>query len=223
MCLNFPKKDVFLRVEFRQISMAKRKLSRFEKIILIAFINCAIVLVGFWLMDKKPNRDFYLPKGHEGWITVRYFVPNAQPIPMKEGVQQISISEEGYAETSDLLEVGWRRDRYFWVDGTDTTAIPGKVDLPDGDMGIHMHHHAYFSKSYQHLLADLPVGTDTILPDETHIIMEANNRVDYTMGKKTLEYFYISKNAESMLFNPPPHPNHEGLESTEDRIIQTTN
>ncbi|MEM7372130.1 MAG: hypothetical protein AAF587_26165 [Bacteroidota bacterium] len=200
--------------------MAKRKLSRFEKIILIAFVNCVIVLVGFWLMDKKPNRDFYLPKGHEGWISIRYQVTDAAEIPMRDGVQQIGIPPSGYLETSNLLTVGWRRDRYFWVDGTDTLQIPGKVDLADGP-GIYTHHHAYFAKSYEYLLGQLPAHTDTTMEDGTHIIMEADNKVDYTMGNKTLEYFYISKNAQSVLFNPPPHPNHEGIQSTADRIIKT--
>lgn len=200
--------------------MAKRKLSRFEKIVLIAFVNSVIVLIGFWLMDKKPNRDFYLPKGHEGWISIRYQVTDAPALPLKDGVQQISIPASGYLETSTLLSVGWRRDQYFWVDGTDTMKIPGSVDLEDGP-GIYMHHHAYFAKSYEDLLSQLPVNTDTILEDGTHIIMKTGNKVDYTMGNKTLEYFYISKDAQSVLFNPPPHPNHEGIQSTEDRIIKT--
>ena len=198
--------------------MAKRKWSRFEKVILISFINCVIILIGFWLMDKKPNRNFYVPLDYDGWISIRYEARDAKPLARIDGELQISISDSGYAETSDLLEVGWRRDRYFWVDGADTIPIPATTDLEEGP-GIHIHHHAYFAKSYETLLSKLPVGTDTTLADGTHIIMEPDKRVDYTMGNKTLEYFYVSKEPQSMLFNPPPHPNHEGIQSTEDRLI----
>ena len=110
--------------------MAKRKLKRIERIILTSFIISAVILVIFWLMDKKPDRDFYIPKDFEGWVLVRYSVDDAPPLELKEGNQQIIISDSGYAETSDKLVVGWRKDRYFWInDDGSTEPIPPKVDL----------------------------------------------------------------------------------------------
>ncbi|MDX2250067.1 MAG: hypothetical protein SF052_25005 [Bacteroidia bacterium] len=200
--------------------MAKRKLTRIERIILISFLFSSVVMIGFWIMDKEPDRDFYLPEGFHGWAKVEYSVPGGSPIPLKEGRMQIVLSDSGYAATSTPLVVGWRRDRYFWVksDGS-TEQIPASVKLSNGETGIFLHGHAYFSRSYESLLSTLPVGTDTLLPDGTHLIKESADKVSYAKGKKTLEYFYISEKAESLLFNPPPKPVKDALESTEDRAI----
>ena len=86
-------------------------------------------------------------------------------------------------------------------------------------MGIYLHHHQYFAKNHEDLLVSLPIGTDTILADETRIFKESENNVEYTRGKKTLEYFYITREAQSIMFNPPKNENTEALESTEDRAI----
>ncbi|MEZ4829384.1 MAG: hypothetical protein R3C61_24330 [Bacteroidia bacterium] len=200
--------------------MAKRKLSRIERIILISFSFSAFILIAFWIMDKEPNRDFYIPEGYSGWVKIEYSVPQAQPFPMKEGKVQIVISDSGYAATSDDLVVGWRRDQYFRLrpDGV-SEKIPASVTLDNGEPGIFLHAHSYFSRSFEHLLVSLPVGTDTTLADGTHIIKESENKVDYAKGKKTLEYFYISEKPESIIFNPPPRGDKDALESTEDRSI----
>ena len=192
--------------------MAKRKLKRIERIILISFCFSAVILVAFWLMDKEPDRDFYIPKNYHGWLTVRYGVEGAAPLKLKDGVQQILFSDSGYAETSDVLIVGWRKDRYFWLneDGT-SERIPPSVEMGDS-LGIYLHHHAYYAKNHENLLASLPIGTDTILPDETRLIKESENKVEYTRGKKTLEYFFLSKSPESIMYNPPKNPKSEALE-----------
>jgi hypothetical protein len=199
--------------------MAKRKLKRIERIIIISFCFSAVVLVGFWIMDKEPDRDFFIPKNYHGWLEVRYSVADAKPLELKDGVQQIVFNDSGYAETSDILIVGWRKDRYYWLneDGS-TEQIPPSVELGDS-MGIYLHHHAYYAQSHEDLLASLPIGIDTTLADETRIIKNSENNVEYTRGKKTLEYFYLSEAPRSILFNPPKNPKSEALESTEDRAI----
>ena len=199
--------------------MAKRKLKRIERIIIISFIFSAVVMMGFWIMDKKPDRDFFIPRNYHGWLTVRYSVAEASPLALKDGAQQIIFSDSGYAETSDELIVGWRKDRYFWVNADGSTErIPASVVVADS-IGIYLHHHAYYAKSHEDLLAGLPAGTDTTLADETHIVKASENNVEYTRGKKTLEYFFLSKNPEPIFFNPPKNANSEALESTEDRAI----
>jgi hypothetical protein len=195
-----------------------KELKRVEKIILIAFANCLIILGGFWWLDKKPNRDFYVPKGYEGWISIEYQVAGAPEIPLKDGAEQISIDEEGQAATSSSLEVGWRRDQYFWVEGTDTVPIPKVEDGPDGPE-IYLHQHAYFARNHLELLKQLPAGADTTLEDNTRLERGLDGKATYTTGDKILEYFYVSKESQSIMFNPPPHPNHEGLQSTEDRRV----
>lgn len=200
--------------------MFKRKLKRIEKIILIGFITSSITFVGMWLMNKKPDRDFFIPKGYEGWVRVEYQVEGGDELPLKEGVQQIIANDTGYVATSTRLEVGWRKDRYFWLnpDGS-TEEIPPYVALADEDYGIYLHGHAYYSKSYEDILKSLPAGTDTTFADETRIIMEPGNRVDYTKGRKVFEYFFISREPESIAFNPPAIPHTDVLTSTEDRSV----
>ncbi|GAB4407098.1 MAG: hypothetical protein OHK0039_09290 [Bacteroidia bacterium] len=197
-----------------------KKRSRIEKIILVGFINLFVILTGFWLMDKQPNRDFYIPQDYAGWISVRYGVPGAPALPLTDGVQQLHISDSGYLETSTPLKVGWRRDRYFWYDSTGTpTPIPSHQTI-DGETRLYVHRHEYFARSYEYLLPSLPAGTDTLLPDGTRIRLDTPGQVDYTPGTKTLEYFYLSRQPESVLFNPPEHPRHEGLRSTQDRQLR---
>lgn len=200
--------------------MAKRKLTRVEKIILISFAFSSFILISFWIMDKEPDRDFYLPEGFHGWVKIEYSVADAPAFPIKDGNMQIVISDSGYAQTSDKLVVGWRRDRYFWLkpDGT-SSQIPPSITLENQEPGIFLHGHAYYSRSYEALLQSLPVGTDTTFADGTHIIKESESKVEYSKGDKTLEYFFVSKKAESILFNPPPKNDKEALESTEDREI----
>jgi hypothetical protein len=191
---------------------------RIERIIFIATGASAVMLIGLWLLDKKPNRDFVLPEGYEGWVTVRYSVPYALPLPLRDGSLQIIVNSEGYAETSTDLEVGWRRDRYFWQTDTGRVPIPASVEV-DEEPHIYVHQHAYFTQSYEDLLTSLPVGADTTLPDGTHLERPTYSEVSYAKGKKTLEYFYLSKMPRSIFFNPPPNPDFDGLESTEDRAI----
>ena len=164
-------------------TMARRPLKRIEKIILASTLLSAVILVCFWLMDKEPNRDFYVPKSYAGWVTIEYSVPGAPPIALKEGVMQFPISDSGYLATSTDLKVGWRRDRYFWVENGKEQKIPASVEV-EGEPRIYIHSHQYFSKSHEHLLAHLPVGTDTTLPDQTHIIKKSANAVSYEKGKK---------------------------------------
>lgn len=182
----------------------------------------AVMMVALWLLDKEPNRDYYLPEGYEGWVTIRYRVPGADPLPVKDGRLQFAISDSGYLETSDELVVGWRRDHYHWRgdDGT-TWEFPASVQLENGDYGLQIHQHAYFARDWTHLLGQLSADTDTVLPDKTRITIEGEGEVTYTTGKKTLEYFYVTAEPQSIMFTPPPNPDMEGLESTEDRLIDT--
>lgn len=200
--------------------MAKRKWTRMEKIILFGFVNCAVALGIIIGLDKKINRDYYIPRAYDGWITVRYSVPGAPALPEKDGVQQIRIPADGYLETSTALEVGWRKDTYFWHEGEQITPIPAYVELEgDEQPRIYVHRHEYYAKSWEHLLRDLEPGDDTTLSDETRLEMSPQGKVTYTTGLKTLEYFYHSAEAKSILFNPPANLKHEGLRSTEDRRV----
>lgn len=199
--------------------MAKRKLKTVEKVILIGFVSLAVMMTGLWLLDKQANRAYYFPEGFEGWVKIQYSIENAPALEEKDGVLQFVIGEDGTMQTSDELVVGWRRDEYFYqMASGEVVQIPASVEK-DGEYYIHIHQKGYFAKDWTNLLLDLPFGTDTILGDETRLIKLVPEEVEYVTGKKTLEYFYVSRDPQSIMFTPPKNPNMEGLESTEDRQI----
>ncbi len=201
--------------------MARRPLKKVEKIIIIGFMMLAAMMTGLWLLDKQPNRAYYLPANYEGWVSIRYNVKVADPLPVKDGVLQFHIPENGQLETSDALVVGWRRDDFFYQaeDGS-TSQIPASVKQGD-DYYLHIHKHSYYAKDWTSLLLDLPFGSDTVLPDETRLTKMQDEEITYVTGKKTLEYFYVSHTPRPIMFNPPPNPDMKGLESTEDRRISS--
>jgi hypothetical protein len=196
-----------------------RKLTKIEKITLVAFLNLLIILLVLWLMEKKPNRDYYLPKGYEGWVMIHYNIPDKPPIETKEGVLQFHVPETGILETSSELAIGWRRDRFFWTSEAGIEEIPSSVKIED-EYHLYIHRHKYYARSHVDIIEGLAVGTDTVLWDKTHITKVHANEVDYMPGKKTLEYLYVSAKPESIMFNPPPNPRSQAIESTESRELK---
>lgn len=196
-----------------------RKLTKIEKITLVAFLNLLLILVILWLMEKEPNRDYFIPKGYEGWVMIHYNIPDQAPIEKKDGVLQYNIPASGTLETHEDLVIGWRRDRFFWTSAAGIEEIPSSVKIED-EYHIYIHRHKYYARSHVDIIEALPVGTDTILWDKTHITKEHANEVDYMPGKKTLEYFYVSAEPKSIMFNPPKNPNSKAILSTESRELK---
>lgn len=195
--------------------MDKRKWKLVDKIILVSGLAFAAFMLVFWLFLKRSNKDYYLPQGFEGWVMIQYGAPGELPLPEKEGVLQVSVSASGHATTSTALDEGWGRDRYFWVGEGDTVQIPSSEKVA-GDFYLYLHGHSYQFYSHEALLKVLPLGTDTLLWDETRITMEAEGEVSYQPGEKTLEYFYISSQPQPIQFVPPENPSREYLKSLED-------
>lgn len=198
--------------------MAGRKRTKIEKVILLSFGLSAVVILGVWLLDKQPNRDFFLPQGYEGWVVVQYEVPHAPPFELKEGRQQIVFDEQGVARTSEKMEVGWRRDVYYWKDGSSITPIPPSVER-NGEYFLHLHGHEFYSRSHLALIDQLPEGRDTVLWDGTRIEKLKNQEISYQKGRKTLEYFYISNAPESLYFSIPALTDSTALLDTDDRSV----
>ena len=200
--------------------MAKRKLKKVEIIILIGFINSALVFLGMWLWFKAPNRDFYLPQSYEGWVRISHSVEGAPPLEKVKGAQQIVIPDSGHLVTSTKLEVGWRRDRFFWQDKEE--AIPSIFEKGD-TLYRHIFLASKFSRFYPDLIKKIPAGSDTLLLDGTKIKKDKSNRVNYVPGKKALQYFYISPKGQQIGFIPPPIEDIDALKSTEDRALKIDN
>ncbi|MEL6134203.1 MAG: hypothetical protein AAFR59_12640 [Bacteroidota bacterium] len=199
--------------------MFKRKLKKVEIIILIGFINCALAYVGMWLWFKAPDRDFFLPQDYTGWVKIKYSVPSAAPLPEIDGVQQVIIPDSGYLETSTSLNVGWRKDRFFWQDGSDEEI---ETFFVDGEEPYrYVSDHQSYSVFHEDIIKSLKPGTDTTLADETEIDLDLTKRLNYQPGKKSLEYFYLSSQPQKLSFIPPPLVDPEALKSVEDRLVKT--
>ncbi|MEL6695283.1 MAG: hypothetical protein AAFV78_04665 [Bacteroidota bacterium] len=199
--------------------MFKRKLKKVEIIILIGFINCAIAYLGMWLWFKAPDRDFFLPEDYTGWIKIKYSVPHAPALPEIDGVQQIIIPDSGYLETSTALNVGWRKDRFFWREGDKAEIEPF---FTEGEESYrYVSDHQSYSVFHENIIKSLTPGTDTLLADETEIELDLTNRLNYQPGKKSLEYFYLSAEPRKLAFIPPPLVDSEALKSVEDRMVRT--
>ncbi|MFK7920536.1 MAG: hypothetical protein AB8H47_01200 [Bacteroidia bacterium] len=199
--------------------MRLRSLKRVEKIILISFGFSILMMVGLWVMDKEDNRDFYLPTGHEGWVTIRYEVADAPPLAYKDGNLQIVIPANGIVETSSRVTVGWRKDSYFWRSSAGDTPIPSSIKK-DGEYYLYLSRHEYYTKDHLDVLKMLQSGQDTLLADNTRISRGEEQEVSYEKGRKTLEYFYISAEPKSIMFVPPPLESEEALLDDEDRQIR---
>ncbi len=194
-----------------------RKLKFVDRIILIGVVCMAVFILILFLSGKRNNRDIYLPVNFEGWVKIKHALPGAPQLDNKDGIYQIYVSDSGYVETSTYLESGWGRDRFFSLSPEGAKQIPNYLDEA-GEKKVFVHAKSAFQVSHEHILADLPEGIDTLLWDGTRI-KKSEGRVSYTTGKKTLEYFYISAQAQPLAFNPPPNPDTEMLKSTEDHEI----
>lgn len=196
-----------------------QSLKRIEKIILLSFVFSIAMMFALWLMDKEPDRDFYIPAGYNGWLTIRYEVVGAEPLPLEDGRQQIVFNAEGIAETSSELEVGWRRDNYFWRSAAGDTPIPKSLEQ-EGEYYLYVQKHEYYVHDHLAVLKGLPPGSDTTLWDGTEISRGEAQEVSYEKGRKTLEYFYISVEPQALMFVPPPLQSDEALLDDEDRQIR---
>ncbi|MCI4668849.1 MAG: hypothetical protein MRZ79_12000 [Bacteroidia bacterium] len=200
--------------------MAKRKLKKVEIIILIGFVNSALVFLGMWLWFKAPNRDIYISKDYEGWVRIAHSVEGAVEIEKLDGVQQIVFPDSGRLMTSTKLEVGWRRDRFFWQG---TNELVPSIEKRGDSIYRYVFQASQFSRFYPDLLKTIPAGSDTTLLDGTKIKKDKSNRVNYIPGKKAIQYFYIAPAGKPISFTPPPIEDRDALQSTTDRSIRVDN
>jgi hypothetical protein len=183
-----------------------KKLKLIDRIIIIGTLAGAIFIIGFVWTIKRTNRDYLLPADFEGWVTVIHQVPDAPALKVKDGVLQVEIPADGIVRTSSKLEQGWGRNQFFRKSGDTWEQVPNKTEV-NGEPAIFMHRHEFYHYAHYAFLDTLPVGTDTIMFDGAHLIKYAEDDRVYNPGKKTIEVFYISKDAKPLTFNPPPNPN----------------
>ncbi|MEO0472733.1 MAG: hypothetical protein AAF206_24170 [Bacteroidota bacterium] len=200
--------------------MAGRKLKLIEKVIIAATLFSGVMIFAFWLMDKKPDRNFYVPDDFAGWIRIQYEVAGAKVLPREEGNIQIVVPASGVVQTSEKMEVGWRRDVFFAGNPEQASELPSMHET-DGKIMLYRHAQEFYPRSHLELVRRLPAGTDTTLSDETRITRSASGEVSYEHGRKTLEYIYFTAKAQPIDIKIPAFPPGEALESTEDRSLRT--
>lgn len=73
-------------------------------------------VLGFLLyhsMFRRPT-TYIIPCGYTGWVTARYNVPTAPPLPVEEGYYTIKLPASGRIDTSSQVENGFGKDRFFY-------------------------------------------------------------------------------------------------------------
>ncbi len=165
----------------------------------------------FTFFMKRKDKDFYIPEGFSGWITIRYDVPNAKALTEKEGAFQIFIPKDGNLITSTHFEDGWSKDRFFRYDSAKKiTEIPRHLTQNNETLKW-IHWYESHIRSHQKLVPELKNGVDTLLYDGTRIIKKDSLNIQYIEGRKTIEAFYISPEPKNLQFNPPANPDSEIL------------
>ncbi|MBX7242997.1 MAG: hypothetical protein K1X92_14740 [Bacteroidia bacterium] len=155
---------------------------------------------------KRKNKDFYIPEGFTGWVTIRYDIPGIPPLPEKEGALQLVIPKNGILNTSTAFEDGWSRDRFFRYDSLNKSIeIPRHLSQNNQTLKW-IHWYESHIRSHQQLIPGLKNGTDTLFYDGTRIIKKDSLNVQYIEGRKTIETFYISSQPENLQYNPPANP-----------------
>jgi len=82
---------------------------------------CAIAVTACGRL--RTAREYELPSGFSGWALIEFEVPDAPPLPKKDGKYVLRLGKDGRLKTSSREEEGWTRDSYFFV-GTGRTPIP---------------------------------------------------------------------------------------------------
>ena len=169
--------------------------------------------------DAESAQGSFVPDDFAGWIRIQYEVAGADVLPRKNGDIQIIVPESGIVQTSEKMEVGWRRDLFFTGDPNQAMEINSMEEKGDAIL-IHRHAQEFYPRSHLDLVRTLPAGTDTTLSDETRIVRSANGEVSYEHGRKTLEYIYFTTKAQPIDIKIPDFPPGEALESTQDRSLR---
>jgi len=192
--------------------------SRIDKVILISLLFCSLFMVGFWLMLKRTNREYYLPANHEGWITVRHSMQGAPALPYRDGFYQIVIPDSGVLYTATPWEYGWGKDLYYRKNAAGKyEQLPKSVDK-NGEMHLFIHRHEYRPYAHSNDFGRMPLG-GTQTNDGAFIKKYADTDVTYKRGSKSVETFFYVKDAASIMFTPPANTHDVTIEISEEYQI----
>src|SRR5688500_17452886 len=83
-------------------------------------VGLLLAPLGFWIWiaNDRPQAifEYQVPTAFTGWITIRYGVPGAPPLPFDAGTYTFRIPASGILETSSPRFNGRHTARYFRAD-----------------------------------------------------------------------------------------------------------
>jgi hypothetical protein len=196
---------------------------KIDRVILAGTGALALLLIGYILFQKTSDVDYYLPGAcADKWIVIRYEQGECGTFSRENQAVRVTVSDSCVVCTREKLRIGWNRKRFFvrQPDGSYQQLPNAVADSTGYRMFIHDHDMRHVS--HENLLSTLRSGIDTTLFDGARIRKKDRFHVDYTPGRKTVEYFYYSLEAQPLGFTPPGDPKVNTLESTKDRALPLT-
>ena len=94
------------------------------------FLAALLLFTGCAIGNSRKSIAFVIPQGYVGWIRVKYNVPNALPLPIRNGYYLARIPANGLLKTSTVEDEGWGRDTFYYV-----TKTGGETRLPSDGSG----------------------------------------------------------------------------------------
>jgi hypothetical protein len=88
-----------------------------------------LCIIFFATSCSRPQR-YEIPAGYEGWFVVYYESPNCAPMRNSGVWRVISVDSMGIGCTSDPMPLGWKFDRYEYVNADGT-----RTEIPHGPPG----------------------------------------------------------------------------------------
>jgi hypothetical protein len=177
-----------------------RKKRLLNRVLLTSGLSAVLLLAGFVLYMKRSARQYVVPAGMNGWVTVRFEKPNAPALPEENGALVLRIPADGLLATSSKLSDGWARDAYFEEGPTGRLEFSKGVTI-DGEARTRIHDLQLKPMRYDSIVMALPDGIDTVLWDGARISKSGNN-VEIRSGRVSLLHFYLSAEPQPFFF---PH------------------
>lgn len=184
----------------------------FNRILIISGISAAALFFGYVIFTKRPNMKYYVPQDFEGWVTIRFEVPEAPPLNKVDGEYEIYIPDSGIVETSSRLKYGWGRQEYYFWDGQNTVdaEFVKKWEKREGETERRGHIHSLHEQHIDtmdviQVIKEVPDLEDTLLWDGT-TITKRGEQMDVQTGRDLFQHFYVSKNRQPFEFSHPEVP-----------------
>jgi hypothetical protein len=186
-----------------------RKRRLLKRVLLVSGGSALLFFAGYVIMMKRSPRQYYLPEGFHGWVTIRFEREGSPPLEKKDGAYQVYIPESGILETSSELQTGWARDAFFRKKGGQWEELPLNVD-GESEKKRFIHSREDAEPNHLLMIRNLPEAADTVLWDGTRI-SKSGNMVDVRTGRKLLEHFWVSEVPEPFFYQHDSLPESRTL------------